>query len=82
MFEVLHELVDVVADLKGISRNRQAHLHARIEADSETLAYVSRKNEAAPDAAPANPSVTTAHVTESLATAEPATAPAAAPVAA
>ena len=41
MLEVLHELVDAVADLKGISGNKQAELHARLAEES-----------AAPKAAP------------------------------
>lgn len=31
MLEVLHELVDALASLKGISGNRQADLHARLD---------------------------------------------------
>ena len=36
MLEVLHELVDAVASLRGISDNQQAELHARL--DQETAA--------------------------------------------
>ena len=42
VLEVLHELVDAVASLKGISGNKQAELHERLDQQS-----------AAPDVAPA-----------------------------
>jgi hypothetical protein len=45
MLEVLHELVDALAALKGISDGKQAELHARL--DQETAAP------AAPKPAPA-----------------------------
>lgn len=41
MLEVLHELVDAVAGLKGISGNKAAELHDRI--DQETAPAASPK---------------------------------------
>ncbi len=47
MLEVLRELVDVLAALRGIDGNKQAELHARL--DQETEAAPAAKPKPAPD---------------------------------
>lgn len=34
MLEVLHQLIDAVAGLKGIDGNQQARMHARLDQES------------------------------------------------
>ncbi len=47
MIQVLHELIDAVADLKGISGNQQADLHARLDQETADPAETSAKAKAA-----------------------------------
>jgi hypothetical protein len=49
--DVLHELVDAVAGLRGITGNRQAELHEQLDEQPEPAPKAKAKAEADPDGA-------------------------------